>query len=146
MATTAQAGHEPGRMYVDNDGDIHLNGAQLINTSTPVVVKTDDYTLTAADSGKTFISQGVSKTFTLPSTAAGLTYTIIAGVASQASGNGVSISPQSADGLSGGVINKDIINTQATAIIGDFCTVVGSGTAGTTAWACSKGGIWAAEG
>ena len=115
-------------------------------TMGPVTVLTDDYTATVADSGTVFIMNAADKTVTLPSTAAGLTYTIVSGTTAVASGStGTSISPAAADGLSGGTVNKDLVNTAGTDIVGDFCTVVGSGTAGTTAWAAFCGGIWAAE-
>ena len=43
-------------------------------------------------------------------------------------------------------MNKHVINTQSTAILGDSITLIGTGTAGTDAWVIeSKGGIWAAE-
>ena len=87
------------------------------------------------------------KTVTLPATEEGLVYTIVADATAVASGStGTSVSPQSADGLSGGVVNKDLINTAGTDVIGDFVTVIGTGTAGVTAWVAYKGGIWAAQG
>ena len=42
-----------------------------------VETKTASYTVTAADSGKTFLMGTDARVFTLPSTAAGLTYTFI---------------------------------------------------------------------
>ena len=112
-----------------------------------VVVVTDDTTVTAADSGNIYIVNAADKTITLPATEKGLFYHITADATAVASGSvGTSVSPVAADGINGGVVNKDLINTAATDVIGDCVTVVGSGTAGVTAWAViSKGGIWAAE-
>jgi hypothetical protein len=131
---------------------------QLFETrKSPVTILDDDYTLTEEDSGGTFLMGTDAKVITLPATAAGLEYTI---VNSGAAGNNIiTVSPQAADGISGtftlaasvvvdaGVVNKDIINTKATAKTGDFVKLVGTGVAGTTAWiVVGSAGIWAAQG
>lgn len=122
-----------------------------------VVILTDNTTLATTDTGKTFLMGTAAKVITLPATMAGVTYTIIN---SGAAGNNiVTISPAAADGISGtftlaatvvvdaGVVNKDIINTAATAKAGDSVTLVGTGVTGTTAWIIkSSTGIWAVEG
>ena len=122
-----------------------------------VVTVTDNITLTADDSGKTFLVGTDAKVITLPSTEAGVKYTFIN---SGAAGNNIiTISPQAADGISGtitlaatvvvdaGVVNKDLINTKATSKCGDTVTLIGTGNAGTSAWIiASSTGIWAAEG
>lgn len=121
-----------------------------------VVTVTDNLTLTASDSGKTFLVGTDAKVITLPATEAGVKYTIIN---SGAAGNNIiTISPQAADGISGtitlastvvvdaGVVNKDLINTKATAKCGDSVTLIGTGNAGTAAWIIAGStGIWAAE-
>lgn len=122
-----------------------------------VVTLTDNYTVTAADSGKTFLIATDAKVITLPATVAGLELTI---VNTGAAGNNiVTISPNAADGISGtftlaatvvtdaGVVDKDIINTKATATCGDFVKLLGTGVTGTKAWIVTgSAGIWAAQG
>ena len=104
------------------------------------------FTVTAAQSGSIFLCDVVRPLAVLPSTAEGLRYTFTADKASIASGNGNTVSPAAADGINGAVVNKHVINTQSTAILGDSITLIGTGTAGTDAWVIeSKGGIWAAE-
>jgi hypothetical protein len=111
----------------------------------------------AADSGMIFGCGTDAKVFSLPATAAGLKYTFVnTGAAGH---NALTISPVAADGISGtitlassvvvdaGVVNKDLINTKATACAGDSVTIIGTGVTGTTAWIIlNSTGIWAAEG
>jgi len=87
---------------------------------------------------------------------AGTKYTF---VNSGADGNNIiTISPAAADGIAGtitlaasvvqldGTVNKDAINTKATALLGDSITIVSTGTTGTSAWVVlSSTGIWAQE-
>ena len=122
-----------------------------------VVTVTDNITLTANDSGKTYLVATDAKVISLPATEAGVKYTF---VNTGANGNNIiSISPVAADGISGtitlaasvvvdaGVVNKDLINTKATSKVGDSVTIVGTGVTGTGAWVIvASTGIWAAEG
>lgn len=122
----------------------------------PVTVLTDNTTLTEDNSGGVFLIATDAKVISLPDTKAGLKYTIIN---SGAAGNNiVTISPKATDGISGtitlastvvvdaGVVNKDLINTKATAKTGDCVVLIGTGVAGTSAWIIqSSTGIWAAE-
>ena len=49
-------------------------------------------------------------------------------------------------GASTGVVNKDLINTGATDVVGDRVTVVSTGAAGTAAWrAFNAVGVWSKE-
>jgi len=111
----------------------------------PVEVVTDDFTVTAAESGKIFIVNAADVTATLPSTAAGLTYTFI--VQTLSTTTGLSISPAAADAIHGGgqasTDNKDLINTAATDAEGDMVTIVGDGVDGW--WITSIVGTWAEE-
>lgn len=123
----------------------------------PVVTLTDNYQLSEEESGGVFLIGTDAKVISLPATKAGLRYKI---VNSGAAGNNiVTISPKAEDGISGtftlaasvvvdaGVIDKDIINTKATAQTGDFVELIGTGVAGTTAWIITgSAGIWAAQG
>lgn len=122
-----------------------------------VTILEDSATLTEDQSGGIFGIGTDAKVITLPSTKAGLKYTIINTGA--AGNNIVTISPQAADGISGtitlaasvvvdaGVVNKDLINTKATSQAGDCVTLIGTGVPGTTAWIIvSSTGIWAAQG
>ena len=89
-------------------------------------------TLDAEDVGKIMEVDTDAVVVTLPSTAVGLFFTIrnIAadGVAK------VSIDPAAADKIMGpdiaGVDNKDLINTKATAIKGDYVVIIGDGSLG----------------
>jgi len=140
----------------------------VINTTQAsglVEIVTDDRTLVAADSGKTFLIGTDAKTFNLPATALGLEYTFIN---IGASGNNIlTINPVTADAVFGnlpashganadattanglvseasGAANKDWVNTKTTANRGDRCTLVGDGIDG---WYIKSGvGVWASEG
>jgi hypothetical protein len=110
-------------------------------------------TLVLGDSGTVFLVGTDALVVTLPATSKGTSFTI---VNSGADGNNIiTISPNSndavigtianaaADSVSGGVDDKDIINTKATANKGDRITLVGDGDAG---WYITEGvGIWASE-
>ena len=108
-----------------------------------VETKAASWTITAADSGKTYIiNGGASVVATLPSTANGLHYRfIIRAVA--ASGVGFSISPAAADSINAGTDDKDLINSAATDAVGDSVEIWGDGDIG---WFASiNAGTWAAE-
>lgn len=110
-------------------------------------------TLSYEESGKTFLVGTDALVITLPATKAGVCYRI---VNSGADGNNIiTISPNasdaiygtianaSADSVSGGVDDKDWINTKATANKGDYVDLVGDGDGG---WYIVGGvGIWASE-
>lgn len=128
------------------------SGGDLAN----VEVVTADKTLTVEDSGKTFLVATDALTITLPSTVLGVNYTFINSGAD--ANNIITVSPAAADGISGtvtladsvvalsGVIDKDLINTKSTSITGDTAKIVGTGTAGVTAWLLTGStGIWASE-
>jgi len=118
------------------------------------VLLTDDYQITAADNGKTFMIATDAKTISLPATIAGFEVTIIN---SGAAGNNiVTISPVAADGIAGtitlaasvvtrvGTANVDLVNTKASATLGDSVTLKGTGTTGVKAWFITAStGIWA---
>ena len=103
------------------------------------------FALTAADSGTIVIITGADQVVTLPSTEVGLTYTIIAGVASGSAG--LKVSPAAADKIIGcggvGADNKDAINDTGTDVIGDSITVVGDGADGW--YVVAQHGIWSQE-
>jgi len=121
-----------------------LDSAGPINGKKTVSIKAADFTLTAADSGSVFIADAVDLTVTLPATAAGLEFTFV--VATVSVTTGLSISPVTADYIAHttAVVDKDLINTGATDVIGDSVTIVGDGVDG---WFCtSLKGTWAKEG
>ena len=120
---------------------------------------TGNKTLAATDQG---IVQNViadAAVITLPSTANGLCFTIRNGgvkVTNGPAGTGsngtvlVAVSPAAADAIAGNgftaTVNKDALNTKATSQVGDEITIVGTGTAGVTAWQTQECiGIWARE-
>ena len=118
------------------------------------VTLTDNYTLTAADNGKTFLIGTDAKTITLPATIADFEVTVInIGAAGH---NIVTIAPVAADGIAGtitlaativtrvGTVNTALVNTKTTSTLGDSVRLKGTGTTGTTAWIIvSSTGIWA---
>lgn len=115
-------------------------GSKLV---VPVVSKSAAYAVTAAESGTIFLSEAVDLVFTLPSTAAGLTYTFICHTVSATTG--LSISPAAADAIhyTTSVDNKDLINTAASDVEGDMVTIVGDGVDGW--WVTAVKGTWAKE-
>jgi len=113
--------------------------------------------LDVGDSHKTFLIGTDALVVTLPSTLLGLKYTFINSAAD--GGAIITLSPAAADGINGtitlaaaivelsGVVNKDLINTKATATTGNSVTLIGTGVAGTTAWMVTGStGIWASQG
>jgi hypothetical protein len=112
---------------------------------TNVIASAVNIAVTAAQSGSIVYLTAADKVVTLPSTAVGLTYTIITGALS--SGTGTSVSPAAADKIIGaggvGVDDKDAINTGATDVIGDSITVVGDGADGW--YVVAQHGVWAQQ-
>lgn len=120
--------------------DTLLHSAQVTQTLSV------DTTLDATHCGKVIIVDTDAKTLTLPSTAAGLNYTIVNGGADGAVA--VTISPAAADKISGvgltAADNKDLVNTKATAKHGDMVRLLGEGVDG---WVVTEmRGTWAREG
>ncbi|HQZ51032.1 MAG TPA: hypothetical protein PLF17_10935 [Chitinophagaceae bacterium] len=125
-----------------------------LNSQENVVILTANATLTAGDSGKTFLIGTDALVITLPSTELGLEFTFIN---SGAAGNNiVTISPQAADGIAGtitlassvvtrvGTVDTDLVNTKATSTKGNAVKIVGTGVAGTGAYYIAfSTGIWA---
>lgn len=115
-----------------------------------VVAITDNTTLTADDSGKTYTIGVDAKTITLPPTEAGVKFTFVMNAARTTVE--IVISPNAADGIYGttnastnvvlsGTDDVDIKNTKATAEKGDCITLVGDGVNGWFVVGCH--GIWA---
>lgn len=107
--------------------------------------KTANYTMTAADSGYVTTSQLDGIVYTLPSTAAGLTFTFMNTADDGAAS--LAVSPAAVDLIAGAGItaadNKDVINVKATAKRGDLIRLVGDGTNG---WVIQRlVGTWARE-
>lgn len=102
-------------------------------------------TLDALDTGKVMEVDTDAVVVTLPATVAGISYHI-----RNVGGDGlveVLVSPNASDLIAGpdigGVDDKDLINTKATAKKGDYVTLVGNGVAG---WhVVDISGTWAAE-
>jgi hypothetical protein len=115
-----------------------------LKANVEVETLTTSTSLDAGDSNKTFLIGTDALVISLPATVAGLRYTFIN---SGADGNNImTISPAAADGIAGtitlaasvvqldGTVNKDAVNTKATALLGDSITLIGSGVTGTGAW------------
>jgi hypothetical protein len=106
-----------------------LQGKEGVNIET----KSSSYTVTTADSGKTFVSETDGVVFTLPAIAIGYSFTFVNNATDGT--NALTISPNAADGITyagSSTDNKDLINTKATSKQGDY--VVISSLDGTTAW------------
>ena len=116
-------------------------------------VVTDNRVLTAADNGKTFYIATDAKVFTLPATALGLEFTF---VNSGAAGNNIiTIASAVSDYIAGTITlaatvvvkgttdDKDLINTKATAVVGDSVKLAADGVGGWYIVAIQ--GIWASE-
>ncbi len=111
----------------------------------PIVNIAASRTVTVAESGTVFFLKATDLKMTLPSTAAGLTYTFI--VHTVSSSTGAQIDPASADAIHGAGLastdNKDLINTPGTDAEGDSVTIVGDGVDGW--WITAINGTWAEE-
>lgn len=121
-----------------------LPGASFVQQ---LVIKTANYTVTAAESGATFLADAADIVFTLPSTVAGLRYRFILSANGLSVGTGLSLSPAAVDAVFGNgltnVDNKDLINSGASDRIGDAVEIVGDGRDG---WYIqSLVGTWAKE-
>ena len=117
----------------------------------------DDYTLDAVEDHDKLITMGTdAKTISLPPTAAGVLYRF-ANVGADGN-NIITISPDAADSIAGtvtlaasvvqldGTVDKDLINTKASALLGDTAVLIGTGVTGTSAWILlTSTGIWARE-
>ncbi len=117
---------------------------QLDAASLDVEVFTADKVLDAQDTGKVLMMNADAKKFTLPSTAAGITFTII-NIAEDGAAL-LTIAPAAADKIQGpdiaGVDDKDLINTKATQLQGDMVRLVG----GADGWfVAAISGTWVAE-
>ena len=93
--------------------------------------KQANYTVTDADTGKTFTSSTDGVVFTLPAIAIGYVFTFVNTGTDGA--NTLTISPNANDGIlyAGSLTdNKDLINTKATSKVGDFvvCASLNSST------------------
>ena len=83
--------------------------------------KEANYTVTNADSGKTFTSKTDGVVFTLPAISIGRVFTFVNTGADGT--NGLTISPNASDGIlyAGSLTDdKDIINTKSTSKVGDY--------------------------
>jgi hypothetical protein len=124
----------------------------LGGSSASVETLADNKSLGVGDSGKVFLIGTDAKVVTLPASAKGIEYTF---VNIGADGNNIiTISPNASDAIHGttcastnvvlgGVDNKDLINTKASAKTGDSCKLVGDGNVGWYMVSCT--GIWASE-
>ena len=106
-----------------------LEGKEGVNIET----KTSNYTVTTADSGKTFVSSTDGVVFTLPAIAVGYSFKFVNNAPDGT--NALTLSPNASDGITyagSSTDDKDLINTKATSKQGDY--VVIASLDGTTAW------------
>ena len=118
-----------------------LEGKEGVNIET----KTSNTTLTAADSGKTFVSATDVVVFTLPAIATGEVYKFVN--AAEDGTNTLTISPNANDGIQyagSATDNKDLINTKATSKQGDYVVIASLDS--TTNWSVTEvRGVFAKE-
>lgn len=137
-----------GTITVKDGGTLTVAGSLSVTgtlTQAGLETKTADFTLTTADSGKTFFIGAVDLTATLPATSAGVVYQFI--VKTVSSVTGFSVSPAAADAIHGNgltsVDDKDLVNSAASDAEGDTVTIIGDGADGW--WITSIVGTWAKE-
>lgn len=123
------------------------NGFATFLVDNNAEIKDANYTVIIGDdSGKSFVSTLDGIVFTEPSIAIGNTVTFI-NMANDGQAK-LSISPAAADGITydgSSTVNKDLINTKATAKKGDFVTL--ASLDGVVAWqVVAVRGVWAKEG
>jgi hypothetical protein len=118
-----------------------LEGKEGVNIET----KTSNTTLTAADSGKTFVSATDGVVFTLPAIATGAVYKFVN--AAEDGTNTLTISPNASDGIQyagSATDDKDLINTKATSKQGDYVVIASLDS--TTNWSVTEvRGVFAKE-
>lgn len=110
-----------------------LEGKEGVNIET----KTSNTTLTAADSGKTFVSATEGVVFTLPAIATGAVFKFVN--AAEDGTNALTISPNASDGIDyagSKTDDKDVINTKATSKQGDFIVI--ASLSSTTHWSVTS--------
>ena len=122
----------------------------------PTEILTDDHTVLDSESGKVFMIGTDAKVVTLPSVADLLIGFTVSFVNIGAAGNNI-ITIASAVGdyiagtitlagtvvVKGSTVDKDLINTKASAVVGDSVTLVSDGVNG---WYIQNStGIWASE-
>lgn len=134
----------------DNEFHRQLENAGIGGRTRKINAAAATQTLTAGQSAEKFVGAD-SAIFTLPASSAvnaGVFYEIQTGVASV--GVGLAFSPAAADGIGGygltSVVNKDLINTGATDVVGDRARIRCTGAVGAGAWVIEDiVGIWAKE-
>ena len=118
-----------------------LEGKEGVNIET----KTSNTTLTAADSGKTFVSATDGVVFTLPAIATGAVFKFVN--AAEDGTNTLTISPNASDGIQyagSATDEKDLINTKATSKQGDYVVIASLDS--TTNWSVTEvRGVFAKE-
>ena len=97
-----------------------LQGKEGVNIET----KASSYTVTNADSGKTFVSETDGVVFTLPAIAVGYSFKFANNAPDGQ--NTMTISPNASDGITyagSSTDDKDLINTKATSRQGDYVVI-----------------------
>ena len=140
-----------GKITVESGGEIEIQSGGVLDRQAgsqdamPIANITASRAVTAAESGTTFFLKAVDLKMTLPSSAAGLTYTFV--VHTISASTGAQIDPAALDAIMGNgltsVDNKDLINTAATDAEGDSVTLVGDAVDGW--WITAINGTWAKE-
>ncbi len=131
--------------YITTTGSlgVQFSGQTLGLRRKYIAVGTTPYTVTAAESGSTYVTTVADVVFTLPATVAGLEYTFINN--SVSGGTGLSLDPVAADKIMGKGLAKaddaNYVNSGASDAVGDTTTIVGDGVDGW--WVTTERGTWA---
>lgn len=156
-STLAVTGASTFTGAVAANGGLAVTGALTASSvAGPVLteaITAETEVVSAAESGKVYVQtrSSTTVTFTLPSAAAGLTYTFVCGHADSE----ILINPQTGDAIVGKTHGAEngtgiapaagtgIKNTAATNVVGDHCTLVALDA--TTWYMTSVAGVWASQ-
>ncbi|MGE0131867.1 MAG: hypothetical protein AB7U82_27605 [Blastocatellales bacterium] len=120
---------------------------ELAGQARPVLIKNDNATILAADSGAIVIITAADKVMSLPATAPGAWYTFVLAAAGLSVGTGLAISPVAADKIMGNGFtsadNKDALLAGSGDREGDSITIVADGVDGW--YIVSHEGAWTRE-
>ena len=152
---SAKTGTLSGALTLSGDnthsGNNTFSGTNSFSGATSIVTKTTNsatvgatVVLTAAQSGQVFINVATSgsPSWTLPAAANGLEYTFVCGNTTAGftvTAAGTIHAKTSASGTA--VSGTTLTNTQATAVVGDFISLISDGTAW---WPIAQSGIFTA--
>lgn len=154
---TAEAGHHTSRVYVDQNGDLHLNGASVfdsnendLSTKLDLAVETVTTTnvIAASENGTRYILNAAAGfVSTLPAPAAGLEFWFYCGATPPSSGNHTIVTSGSANIIEGSLASPEVGGAVACVAAADTITFVASkAVLGDYAHVWSDGTNWFLDG